>query len=261
MAGVVLPALCCPAWCAPDGPVVPSRRDSDGEASTATYASPVDTGWSKMARAMQADAVEAGPSRVTGRARSYIGLGANLGDASSTMAAAVHALAALPGARLRGVSRLYRTRPVGVADQPDFHNAVVAVDVPTGPDPEAGALALLVALKELERAFGRRPRRHWGPRELDLDLILFGRHRFRVDRPTSDGGDRAPGVATWLEVPHPAAQERLFVLAPLGDLAPRSVPPGWPETVEAARRRRERAEGPDAVVPIGRWDPAAGRWR
>ena len=201
------------------------------------------------------------PTRDTGRTRSYIGLGANLGDAPSTLSAAVRALAALPGVRLRGVSALYRTRPVGVADQPDFHNAVVALDVPTGPDAETGALALLAALKELERAFGRRRRRHWGPRELDLDLVLFGRHRIRVERHASTGGDRATGVASWLEVPHPAAQERLFVLAPLADLAPRSVPPGWPETVEAARRRRERVEGSDAALPVGRWDPATERWR
>src|SRR5262249_11516513 len=96
------------------------------------------------------------------RVRAYIGLGANVGDPESTLVAAVHALAALPGARLRGVSGLYATAPVGVTDQPEFRNAVVALDAPAGPDSETGATALLVALKGLERAFGRRERERWG---------------------------------------------------------------------------------------------------
>ena len=98
-----------------------------------------------------------------GRIRAYVGLGANVGAAADTLAAAVHALAALPGVRLVGVSRLYATTPVGVTDQPEFRNAVVALDVPGGRDPETGALALLIALKGLERAFGRRDGPRWGP--------------------------------------------------------------------------------------------------
>jgi 2-amino-4-hydroxy-6-hydroxymethyldihydropteridine diphosphokinase len=171
------------------------------------------------------------------RVRAYVGLGANVGDARRTLERAVHALAALPGVRLRRVSRLYSTRPVGVTDQPDFYNAVVALDVPAGPDPETGSLALLAALKQLELAFGRQQRDRWGPREIDLDLLVFGRHALRVERP--DG--------RWLEVPHPLAHERLFVLAPLSDLAPGLRPPGWGESVEIARRRREAVEGSDAV--------------
>ncbi len=64
-----------------------------------------------------------------------------------------------------------------------------------------------------------------------------------------------------LVVPHPAAATRLFVLAPLADLAPRLVPPGWDVTVETARRRQLAIEGPDAVRPIGTWDPSLGGWR
>ena len=142
---------------------------------------------------------------------------------------------------MRGVSRLYRTRPVGVTDQPDFLNAVVAMDVPVGPDPETGALALLAALKGLEAAFGRQKRARWGPRELDLDLLIFGRHRINAERP--DGRS--------LQVPHPSARERLFVLAPLADLAPGLRPPGWPQTVESARRRQLELEGPGAVQVAG----------
>ena len=199
------------------------------------------------------------------RVRAYIGLGANVGDAEATLAEAVAALAALPGATLRGVSRLYATDPVGVTDQPDFRNAVVALDVPAGPDPDTGALGMLAQLKDLERAFGRRRRRRWGPRELDLDLLVFGRSRIAVERPPearSVDADIDPAkAAKLLEVPHASAAVRLFVLAPLADLAPRLVPPGWGMTVESARRRQERVEGPEAVRVIGRWDARGGGWR
>ncbi len=196
------------------------------------------------------------------RVRAYIGLGSNVGDARATLGAAVAALGRLPGARLVGVSRLYRTKPVGVVDQPDFLNAVAALDIPAGPDPERGALDVLVALKDLERSFGRQARGRWGPRELDLDLLVFGRHRISAERPTAGAPRSAeldPGAAARpLEVPHPSMRERLFVLAPLADLAPRLVPPGWSETVESARRR-EAARDAEAVAVVGTWS-GVGRW-
>ena len=198
------------------------------------------------------------------RVRAYVGLGANVGDAARTLADAVRELSALPGVRLHGVSRLYATAPVGVTDQPEFSNAVVALDVPAGTDPTTGGLELLGELKRLERAFGRRARRRWGPRELDLDLLVFGRARISVERPVearSVDADTDPAkAARLLEVPHRDAGERLFVLAPLADLAPRLVPPGWGETVETRRRRRELEEGPDAARVIGWWDRGRGRW-
>lgn len=167
-------------------------------------------------------------------------MGANLADPRANLRNAVHALAVMPGVTLQGVSRLYSTKPVGVLDQPDFINAVVTLDVPPGPDPETGALALLAALKGLEQSIGRVARQRWGPREVDLDLLVFGRNRISVERPDQ----------RWLTVPHPQAHERLFVLAPLSDLAPGLRPPGWHETVSTARRRQERAEGTDAVRVI-----------
>ena len=189
-----------------------------------------------------------------------MGLGANVGDVQRTLASAVHSLAALPGTQLRGVSRLYATAPVGVVDQPEFHNAVVAIDVPSGPDPATGASALLVALKAIERAFGRRAREHWGPRELDLDLLVFGRVRLAIERPPAGRSTDPAKGALALTVPHPEARSRLFVLAPLADLAPRLVPAGWGETVASARQRQERLEGPDAVRPVGTWDASIERW-
>lgn len=197
--------------------------------------------------------------------RAYIGLGANVGDAEATLREAIRALMTLPGSRVPAVSRLYATDPVGDTDQPDFRNAAVTLDVPAGRDPATGALSLLAALKDLERAFGRRHRRRWGPRELDLDLLVFGRARISVERSAdarSIDAEADPAKASkLLVVPHPAAATRLFVLAPLADLAPRLAPPGWGITVETARRRQEAIEGSNAVRAIGAWDPAANRWR
>lgn len=216
------------------------------------------------------------------RVRAYIGLGSNVGEPAITLARAVAALGALPGSRLRGVSSLYATTPVGVADQPDFRNAVVVLDVPAGEEPEAGALALLGQLKGLEADFGRTAGPRWGPRVLDLDLLLFGRARVLVERRLGPAGpndqhprvDARPGARhgrmiaaggglaepKLLEVPHRDVAGRLFVLAPLSDLAPRLVPPGWHETVTTARRRRERLEGPAAARVVGGWDQATGSW-
>jgi len=153
--------------------------------------------------------------------RTYIGLGANLGDREGMLAGAVGALAANPGMRVAKVSRLYATRPIGPPGQPEFRNAVVAIDVHAQGSPRSAAAALLRALKEHERAVGRKPRERWAPRELDLDLLIFGRHALSIEEPA-------------LTVPHPLARERLFVLAPLRDLAPRLRPPGWHETVDSS---------------------------
>jgi 2-amino-4-hydroxy-6-hydroxymethyldihydropteridine diphosphokinase len=198
------------------------------------------------------------------RVQAYVGLGANVGDAAETLAWAVRALGEMPGVRLRGVSPLYVTEPWGVTDQPDFHNAVIAVEVPAGQDPAAGAIALLGQLKTLERLAGRRRRARWGPRELDLDLLVFGRHRIAVDRPPGarslDAGTDPAKAARRLEVPHRDAGDRLFVLAPLADLAPGLVPPGWRHTVATRRREMAAAEPAGAVRQVGRWDPEHARW-
>ena len=202
---------------------------------------------------------------VAGTVRAYIGLGANVGEARRVLEQAVASLAALPGASLAGVSRLYRTKPVGVLDQPDFLNAVVALDLPADHDPTGGAIDLLVALKGIERSAGRRWRRRWGPRELDLDLLLYGDHEIAAERPraaTPASAEVDPGAAgRLLEVPHPSIRERLFVLAPLADVAPRLVPPGWDSSVEARRGRREAHEGREAVVTVGEWDAIRRAWR
>ncbi|HZC32434.1 MAG TPA: 2-amino-4-hydroxy-6-hydroxymethyldihydropteridine diphosphokinase [Candidatus Bathyarchaeia archaeon] len=195
------------------------------------------------------------------RVRAYVGLGANVGDTADTIARGIRALAALPGVRPQAISRLYVTQPVGVVDQPMFRNAVLALDVLAGPDAATGATALLIALKQLERALGREERERWGPRELDLDLLVFGRARLSLDRPPA-GLSLDPGKADrLLVVPHPEAAVRLFVLAPLADVAAGLVPPGWPETVGTAARRRAAIEGSDSVRPVATWDPDRETWQ
>jgi 2-amino-4-hydroxy-6-hydroxymethyldihydropteridine diphosphokinase len=179
--------------------------------------------------------------------RAYVGLGANLGDRAATLAAAVRALDEVPGIAVKDVSRLYATRPVGPPGQPEFYNAVIAIEVGGREHAEERAVRLLRTLKGLESRFGRKPRERWGPRELDLDLLLFGGQRLHVADPP-------------LTVPHPLARERLFVLAPLHDLAPTLRPAGWAETVDAAYQRQLVVEGGGAVRPVGVWSPAVRRW-
>src|SRR5450756_3200111 len=135
-----------------------------------------------------------------GTVRAYIGLGANVGNARASLTAAVHAVAPLPVVALAGVSRLYVTAPVGVTDQPDFHNAVVALDVPAGPGGNTGPIALLLALKSIERAFGRQERFRYGPRELDLDLLIFGEEQMAVER-VAEGRSPDPVSYTHLTLP------------------------------------------------------------
>ena len=191
-----------------------------------------------------------------------IGLGANVGPARQILVHAVTALRAMPGVSLVGVSRLYRTRPVGPVAQADFWNAVATLLVPAGRSPEEGAMALLIALKGLERALGRQQRERWGPRELDLDLLLFGSHRLRVERdPRARSDDPARGGVQWLVVPHPLAAERAFVLAPLADLLPDQEPPGWGLSVTDAWARARALEGEESVRAVADWDAVSGSWR
>ena len=129
----------------------------------------------------------------------HVGLGSNVGDSPATLRAAVHRLMTVPRSRYLGVSRFYRTPAWGLEDQPDFVNAVVALETMLTPQ------ALLEELLRIEREFGRRrvPGRRWGPRTLDLDLLLHG-----------DAVVDTPG----LRVPHPHLHERAFALVPLLDL-------------------------------------------
>jgi len=136
--------------------------------------------------------------------RAWVGLGGNVGDPVATLRASLEALSRLPATQLLRTSRLYRTPAWGVPDQADFINAVALLD--TALDPRA----LLDGMLGIERAFGRERRERWGPRILDLDLLLYG-----------DGVIDQPG----LRVPHPHLHERAFALLPLLDVSPDAVIP------------------------------------
>ncbi|TDK28481.1 2-amino-4-hydroxy-6-hydroxymethyldihydropteridine diphosphokinase [Luteimonas aestuarii] len=138
-----------------------------------------------------------------------IGLGGNLGDAAAAVASAARSLDGLPHTRLLQVSRLYRTPAWGVTAQPDFINAVAAVETSLAPR------ALLDGLLALERDHGRTRAAdgsdRWGPRTLDLDILLYG-----------DAVVDAPG----LTIPHPRLSQRAFALLPLLEILPGARIPG-----------------------------------
>ena len=131
--------------------------------------------------------------------RAYVGLGANLGDREATVRRASELIGA------RRLSSLRETAPWGVEDQPPFVNAVAEIETDVGPR------ELLDRLLEVERALGRVRAERWGPRTIDLDLLLYGYEEIA-----------GPG----LTVPHPHLHERLFVLEPLAELAPDLEVPG-----------------------------------
>ncbi len=132
--------------------------------------------------------------------RAYIGLGSNLDDPQRQLQYAVEALRNLPQSRLTAVSPLYYSKPMGPVEQPDYINGVAMLDTRLEP------LALLDHLQSIEQQQGRvRNVERWGPRTLDLDLLLYASEVINLPR---------------LQVPHPGIYQRSFVLQPLFDLVP-----------------------------------------
>lgn len=146
----------------------------------------------------------------------WIGLGGNLGDAAATLHAALRELDRLPQTRLLRASRLYRTPAWGIVEQPDFVNAAALLETRLPPRD------LLDGLLDIERAFGRKrhPSERWGPRILDLDLLLY-------DSAVLD----EPG----LRIPHPHLHERAFALLPLVEISPDAFIPGVGSARDALR--------------------------
>ncbi len=137
--------------------------------------------------------------------RAYVGLGANLGSREETLREAIVILDRAPGVDVLAVSELRETEPVGPIEQPSFLNGAVELET------TLAARELLDLLLDAERALGRIRGERWGPRVVDLDLLVFG-----------DEAIDEPG----LEVPHPRLAERTFALEPLAELAPELVIPG-----------------------------------
>ncbi len=139
------------------------------------------------------------------RPRVFVGLGSNLASPQQQVTDAIHALDALADVELRQTSSLYRTAAWGVTDQPAFVNAVAEVATDWSPG------RLLDALLAIEAAAGRVRKDHWGPREIDLDILAFGQCVFHTQR---------------LRLPHPGIAERAFVLEPWAEIAPDVDIPG-----------------------------------
>ena len=139
----------------------------------------------------------------------FIGLGSNLGDSAAVLRAALRALDGLPRTRLLRASRLYRTPAWGRVEQPDFLTAVAMLDT------ALPARELLDAMLEIEREAGRARSAdgsdRWGPRTLDLDLLLYA---------------QASILEPGLQVPHPHLHQRAFALVPLLEIAPQAMIPG-----------------------------------
>lgn len=158
--------------------------------------------------------------------RAAIAMGSNLptqaGDSRATVLAALDELARIRYTRLLAASSLHTTAPVG-PPQPAYINAVAVVETGLGPR------ELLIELHEIERRFGRDRSREqrWGPRTLDLDIVLFG------DTVLDEAG---------LHIPHPRMQERAFVLGPLNEVAPEMVHPTLHRTVSELLVQLTRAE-------------------
>lgn len=163
-------------------------------------------------------------------ARVYLSLGSNLGDSMSSLGAAVRLLRGLDRVAVRAVSSVYKTEAVGKVDQPSFLN--MAVEIETDLEP----LELLEAVKETERQLGRLPGERWGPRPIDIDLVLWGDRIVESER---------------LTIPHRAFRERAFVLVPLNEIASDAVDPVTGMTVAALAARPEAAGRVDIVEPAG----------
>ena len=136
--------------------------------------------------------------------KSAIALGSNLGDSLTILEDALKTLAQTPGIALESSSSWYQTAPIG-PPQPDYLNGCALLKVQLNPE------QLLATLLEVEKQFGRVRTQRWGPRSLDLDLLLFDRIILETPK---------------LQIPHPRMRERAFVLVPLAEIAPDWIDPG-----------------------------------
>lgn len=152
--------------------------------------------------------------------RVFLGLGGNVGDREQNLRNAISRLKAAAAVNFLRQSRVYQTEPMHITDQPEFLNMVVEIEVPE----DTAARDLLDLVKGIEKDVGRRHRERWGPREIDIDILLFGDEHMVEDD---------------FEVPHPRMWERAFVMAPLAELAPDLKTPGGETAAELAKRLSE----------------------
>ena len=163
----------------------------------------------------------------------YLGLGSNLGRRARALSLTAMRLGLVQGVQLVRLSAVYETDPWGVQDQPPFLNLVLAARIETsGVPPALSPQELLCRLKRLETALGREPSERWGPRAVDIDILLFG------DRQVASPD---------LTIPHPRIHERQFVLIPLSEIAPDAeITPG----LTAAALARPGEAGVQRIGPL-----------
>ena len=160
--------------------------------------------------------------------RVYLGLGSNIGDRAGLMCRALDLLARLTDTRIAAVSHAYETEPWGDVNQPSFLNMAAEIETALAP------LELLNAVKAIEAEVGRTPTSRWGPREIDIDLILWDGRVIDQER---------------LKLPHPEFRARAFVLVPLAEIASGLVDPVSRRTIE------ELAADPAASGKVNRCGP------
>ena len=166
---------------------------------------------------------------MTARVIAFLGLGGNIGDPAATMAAALRAIDADPACSVVAVSSLYRTPPWGKTDQPDFLNAAASISTALSPR------ELLSLCLEKERLLKRVRNERWGPRTIDIDILLYG------DSAIDEDG---------LAIPHPRLAERAFVLVPLREIAP-EIEIGGKSVDELVRR--QDGTGIERATDTGGW--------
>ena len=164
----------------------------------------------------------------------HLGLGTNLGDRWANLREALRLLAEEPGLRLLRCSQVYETEPWGVADQPRFLNCAAEVGVTLSPE------ALLARCKDVEEQLGRQPGLRWGPRLIDVDILLY---------------DNQTVALPHLEIPHPRLHLRAFALTPLAELVPAAVHPSMGRSIGELA---QESEGNEGVTPVGAIELALG---
>lgn len=148
----------------------------------------------------------------------FLGIGSNLGDPELNCLEAVERIARIRSVKLLRRSSLYRTEPVGVAEQPWFINCVVEIRTSLSPRD------LLKTVRRIETEMGRKPGQRWGPRLIDIDILLYGQIVLNEEE---------------LVIPHPEMHKRGFVLVPLNEIAPYAVHPAYGISVKGLLDRLE----------------------
>ena len=156
----------------------------------------------------------------------YIGFGSNIGDRLAFIQKALYLLSQTEGITIKEISSLYETDPVGYEDQEKFLNGVVVIETHLSPQ------TLLKTLKEIEANVGRQHRTRWGPREIDLDVLIYGEMCLQTPE---------------LIIPHPEMHNRRFVLVPLVEIAPDLVHPVLNEITQSLLNRLEDHYSPERI--------------